>query len=299
MRIEWSRDGRELLSCFDGTLRRHARGDAQILDGPNLLDARWRDDGSIVTIDDLNRLQRIRDGKIEALPCRAEVIVRAARITAADCYLARPLHGLFVSSFAGEELWAERYVESDAPPSLAISNDGKLVAFATETHATADFNYQRKDGRGWRVIETRTKAVLDRTYAVTKRVPGATQLAFDAAGRRLAIATPEPGPSLGVVRVGKDETYAREHVGGARAVALDDKGILAAYAYPRSIEAAPRRLRVDYLEPGAKGGSRIALVETLWIDPDLDDIVALAFDRASRRIACLDASGRIDVVPVP
>jgi hypothetical protein len=72
-----------------------------------------------------------------------------------------------------------------------------------------------------------------------------------------------------------------------------------AHAGSELLTCREARLRVDYLEPGVKRVSRIAILDALWIDSDLDDIVALAFDRTSRRIACRGASGSIDIVPVP
>jgi len=304
-RIEWSYDGAQLLTCAGGTLRRHGLdGSPTIVDGPHLLDARWRGDGSIVAVDEMNVTKRYRGTEVIDMPREYQLVLTSARIADSDHYLGMNDGQTFVATFDGNQRWKlDAYKHNvgsmEDRTSAAISTDGKLVAIGYETRAYANYSWSRKEGRGWLVIHTKKNQVIDRSWGATKRAPSATHLAFDAAGRRLALATPEPGPCTGVIRVGRDEKYPRDHAGGARAVAIDDRGILAAYAYPRSIEAAPRRLRVDYLEPGAKGGSQIGLVDTLWIEPDLEDIVALAFDRASRRIACLDANGRIDVVPVP
>lgn len=306
-RIDWSHDGGALLAFVDGTLRRHALdGASSILDGPDLLDAVWQVDGSIVAIDVRNRARRYRDGARAELPTRFETQLTYVRLArGGDCYLARGGTN-FVATLEGRELWKSigHGHGITGYTSAEISSDGKRLAFATETIGEAHFNWQREAGRGWVVLDASRDRVLDRSWTARPprapgEMPGTARLAFDAGARRLAIAIPEPGPCVGAIRIGKDERYPRAHLGGARAVALDDKGILAAYAYPRGIEDAPRRLRVDYLEPGVKGGSSIAVLDTLWIDPDLDDIVALAFDRTSRRIACLDARGRIDVVPVP
>jgi hypothetical protein len=43
----------------------------------------------------------------------------------------------------------------------------------------------------------------------------------------------------------------------------------------------------------------VEVEDTLWLDPAVPDIAALAFDPDGRRIACLASDGTIDVVPVP
>ncbi|MBA3502423.1 MAG: hypothetical protein M4D80_17585 [Myxococcota bacterium] len=306
MRIDWSYDGRELLTCGGGTLRRHTLdGASTIVDGPDVLDARWRGDGSIIAIDRYNTIRTHRDGAMLESPREYQLVLTNAWIAESEWYLGMNVGQLFVASFDGRPRWRldaykHEVGQMEDRTSAAISDDGKLVAIGYETRAYANYSWQRKEGRGWAVVQTYEDKVLDRSWHATKRAPSAPQhLAFDASGRRLVFATPESGPAAGAIRIDRDDKYPRDHLGGARAAALDRKGILAVYAYPKTIEAAQRRLRVDYLEPGAKGPSKIAVVETLWIDPDLEDIVALAFDRTSRRIACLDASGAIDVVPVP
>ena len=72
------------------------------------------------------------------------------------------------------------------------------------------------------------------------------------------------------------------------------RGVIAAYGY----RTAPR-LRFDYLSPDAKGAATVDVVDTLWLDSEVPDLVALAFSADSRRIACLASSRAIDVVPVP
>lgn len=305
-RIEWSHDGSELLTCLDGTLR---RGET-IVDGPNILDARWRPDGSIVSIDtrDVPRLHGTESVALSDGSFRGATRATIAGDTDSYVAITPPdpdgvyAIGLYVSTFEGKRRWQlnhEHGVSLDQHASLAISNDAHLVAIGYENLAWANYTAARNQGRGWIVIDTRKDRVIDRSWVATQRQPHRLEIVFDQRGRRIAMATPETQPCIGAIRVGRDEVYPREHLGGARAVALDDKGILAAYAYPTSVAAAPRRLRVDYLESGAKGGSKLEILDTLWIDPTIDDIVALAFDRTSRRIACLGASGAIDIVPVP
>ena len=99
----------------------------------------------------------------------------------------------------------------------------------------------------------------------------------------------------GVIRLDREGPYPLAGPGGARAVALDDRGVLAAYAYA----TGDKRLRVDYLSRYVRGAPVVEISDTLWIDPDAGELVALAFAPDSRRIACVDASGAIDVVPVP
>jgi hypothetical protein len=300
VRLEWSRDGGALLTCVAGTLRRHEGDASTVVDGPTLLDARWRDDGAIVSVDELNQLRRYKGGTASELPRPSKRVLSDARIAASDHYLAIIPYSSYVATFEGREIWRARgELVTDGRAEVALSDDARYLAFAGETRAGADFNWRRMEGRGWVVVDTKKHAVTDRGWLETKRDAGTVQIAIDGTGKRLAVALPGQGASIGTIRIAKGETYPQDHLGGARAVALDSRGLIAAFAYPKAITAAPRRLRVDYLERGVKGDARIAITETLWIDPDLDDIVALTFDRASRQIACLGASGTVEIVPVP
>jgi hypothetical protein len=172
------------------------------------------------------------------------------------------------------------------------------VGYATEAWGQGD------PGRGWAVFDLRPQRrpassyyreppppIIDRTwYAVPLRdLP--MRLALDTKARRLAIATPEPEAMYGVIRLGVEGPQ-RTHDGGAVAVALDRRGIVAAYVYP------PNRLRVDYLAQGVKGPANVEIVDTLWIQSDLAP-VAIALDADARRIACLGADGAVEIVPVP
>ena len=307
-RVEWSYAGTELLTCTAGTLRRHALdGAITIVDGPHVLDACWHEDGSIVAIDEHELTRRYTGTSsklIESNPPRGI----ASALIAGERYLASRAGELFAANIHRRWEWrldpykhSLGWWDNDGHVLAALSADGRLAAIAYQTRGDGDAHdaWSRAEGRGWVVFDTSKDEIIDRSWTSTKREASWTRLAFDATGKRLALATTEPGPCVGAIRTDRDEKYPRTHLGGATAVAIDRRGLLAAYAYPEAIAAAERRLRVDYLERGAKGGSAIAITDTLWIDPDITDIVALAFDRASRRIACLGASGTIDVVPVP
>jgi hypothetical protein len=300
-RVDWSPSG-ELLTVVDGTLRIGER----VVDGPDVRDARWRADG-FVWIDARGVYRIERDGEVETIGEPLRKIVFAA-IAAVDKTLVvahydrpgTPGFGMMIDVIAGNTAWRfDPWKHGGASigdiTSRAISGDGRFVAIGYENPAVADFNYSRKQGRGFMVIDTRTDTVCDRTWWEASRELRAMHLALDGKGKRVAFAQPETQPAIGAMRIKRDENYVRNHAGGACAVAIDDKGVLAAYAYPKG----ERRVRVDYLAPGADGPSEIALRDTLWIEPDCGDIVALAFDRKSHHIACLDATGRVDVVPVP
>ncbi|MEP6863582.1 MAG: hypothetical protein ABJE66_23355, partial [Deltaproteobacteria bacterium] len=124
--------------------------------------------------------------------------------------------------------------------------------------------------------------------------------AFDYAGTRLATAVPDPGTSWGVTRLEvEDKDFARTVAGGAHAVALDHGGLLAAYAYAKPPAGARGRLRIDYLSPAAEGAATVETIDTLSIEPELPDLIALAFSRDSRQLACLSSTGAIEIVPTP
>ena len=292
--IDWSPEG-ELATLVAGTLR---CGD-RIVDGPSVLDARWRADGALAWIDDKGLRRFDRDGAVESIgePLRT---LSMARIAIADVALVSGPAGTAVETLEGNtrwklDWWKHGFGAIEQRTSMTISGDGRFIAVGYENEAYADYNYTRAQGRGFLVIDTVKDSIIDRQWWPSSRTSHPMPIAFDAKGKRIALAQPEEQPAIGAIRIGRGEKYAREHPGGARAVALDDRGILAAYAYAKR----ERRLRVDYLETTAKGPSDIAILESLWIEPAVGDIVALAFDRQSRRIACLDANGRVDVVPVP
>ena len=118
-------------------------------------------------------------------------------------------------------------------------------------------------------------------------------------GARLAQALPDPSPALGVIRVNTGEVYPRQMTGGATAVAIDRSGELVAYAYREVPAGARGRLRVDYLDPKAKGGVLVDILDTQTLESELPDLVALAFSHDRRRLACLSSTAAIEIVPVP
>ena len=174
--------------------------------------------------------------------------------------------------------------------SAAISGDGAIVAIG----------YRSKRGTSWRefvVIEVATDDLLDHGFARSSDPRKPLLLALDATGDRLIVSG--SNESLGVIRVGRGDSYLRHDASGAIAIALDDSGNLAAFGFVQAPEAAHGRLRVDYLSHVADGVPTVEVTDTLWIDPALPDVVALAFSRDSRSLACLASNGAIEVVPVP
>lgn len=303
-RVEWAPDGARLLTCARGELVLHALHGARRRIGDAFVwyDARWRSDGTIAALDEHGILRSSTmhgEPYADAMPSNLRPSFTAGAIA--------PGGGAFVllgpgtmrvvvgprAVHVGEGIGGKR-------GHAILSADGTRLAvgYATEPRGQAD------PGRGWAVLDLRPQRrpassyyyeppppIVDRAwYAVPLRdLP--MRLAFDAKARRLAIATPEPEPTYGVIRVG-GEAPQRTHDGGAVAVALDGRGVVAAYAYP------PNRLRVDYLPPQVKGPANVEIVDTLWIESDLAP-VALALDAEARRIACLGADGAVEIVPVP
>jgi hypothetical protein len=195
-------------------------------------------------------------------------------------------------------------VHASSPVHVALAPTGARLAFA---HATLPDD-KRPSGRGWIVIAVDTAATdavvarpsgrkpnLDRHWLQTRAEPGPTVFAFSADGARMIHASPESTPHVGAIRIGKDRAYTETHPGGAHAIALDARGIIAAYAYPD----APRRFRIDYLDPEDSQASMIDVIDSLYIEPSLPDVAALAFSPDSHAIACLAKTGAIEIVPVP
>ncbi|HTR51954.1 MAG TPA: hypothetical protein VMJ10_14665 [Kofleriaceae bacterium] len=110
---------------------------------------------------------------------------------------------------------------------------------------------------------------------------------------------PGSDAGFGAIRVDVKEPALITHPGRARAVALDDAGARAAFAYPDPLQGTHMRLRVDFLSPNHRGPSNVEVLETVWIAHALTDVVAIAFDRKSRNLACLSSNGEIEVLPVP
>ena len=156
------------------------------------------------------------------------------------------------------------------------------------------------------MIEVESDQFLQRSISgheetrVRGRVNAPQLFAFDFAGKRLAHAVPDEGPSWGVVELESEaREVARTVPGGALAVALDRGGSLAAYAYAKPPEGARGRLRIDYLSPADSGAATVEAIDTLSIEPELPDVIALAFSRDSRQLACLASTGAIEIVPTP
>lgn len=279
-RLDWHPDGRRLLALRDGVV---TLGDERAF--TDVLDARFDPDGQVVTVARAS----------PRMTCAALAAEARAHAAFEDPVVRAPGYTFTLGDLG---------VGNEGTVSMALSADARLLAIAWETRAWDDGTYRRASGRGFVVLDlapvrhARVPRIVDRAYHECVRDPGPTALAFDRRKRpRLAIATPDAGAAHGVIRVGAGDRYPRTRRGGARAVALDDRGVVAAYAYPRGV--GERLVGVEYLAVEARGEPAVAVRDTLWIEPALDDVVALAFDRTGRRIACLAASGAIDVIPVP
>ena len=303
-RVEWAPDGARLLSCARGELALHAPDGTRRRIGDAFVwyDARWRSDGTIAALDDHSI---VRSYTLHGEPYVDEVPSNL-----------RPSHGAGALSPGGVGLvmvGQNGLAVTVGPRTVTAGGDlnGKLgdavlsvdgarvaVGYATEAWGQGD------PGRGWAVFDLRPQRrpassyyreppppIIDRNWYAVPLRDAPMRLAFDAKARRLAIATPEPEAMYGVIRLGV-EAPQRTHDGGAVAVALDGRGIVAAYVYP------PNRLRVDYLAQGVKGPANVEIVDTLWIESDLAP-VAIALDADARRIACLGADGAVEIVPVP
>jgi hypothetical protein len=179
-----------------------------------------------------------------------------------------------------------------ASSSATLSGDGTRVAIAYVTEQA---------GRGVVVFDVDRRRMLDRTYAAQPIDRMASvKLAFDHAGKRLALALPEIGvPALGVIRVATGDVYPRTMPGGATAVALEFRGNLVAYAFSQPPPGARGRLRFDYLDAKVRGDVAVEILDTQTLESELPDLVALAFSHDRRRLACLSSTGAIEIVPVP
>ncbi len=288
-----------------------------------LLDARWLVDGRVLAIDDSGRshrytLQFEHHGPDPLRYATYDSVVLAVRGNAFSGIVSRrnEVH-VRSTSTAGETVWifAQRR-GSPRPPihdglCAALSDDATILVVGYATRGSA----RGPAGRGWvayDLTELHRSAepsylrpeppLIDRDWYPVETGAGVLQLAFARLGRRFAMAGPEAAGEYGAIRLRSGTTFAdpvrgesRTIPGGACAIAIDDRGVLVARAYPAG--AAEHRLRIDYLATHAKGAV-VDVVDTLWLDPDCTAIVALAFDADSRRVACLDASGRVEVLPV-
>ncbi|MEO8841622.1 MAG: hypothetical protein ABI591_20585 [Kofleriaceae bacterium] len=280
-----------------------------------IYDVRFRDDGRIIVLDDRGSITFKRDGElVEQTHFRIGDLVRsphAASMSAnGERYVAISERDVFVVQLVGEmpkRIWTlhaqsygvglrdPRFSNQPSRVGIEMSPDGRLVAIGYSS-----------GGRAWIVIEIESDQFLQRAGSKTEpskisgRVAAPQLFAFDHAGTRLAHAVPDKTTSWGVTRLAsEDREIAKTVPGGARAVALDRGGLLAAYAYEQPPEGARGRLRIDYLSPAETGPATVETIDTLSIEPDLPDIIALAFSRDSRQLACLASTGAIEIVPTP
>ncbi len=322
-RLDWAPGDTGLVSYRDRLVQLHdAEGRARReLASERIYDVRFREDGRIIVLDDRGSITFKRDGelvgqthfRIDAMrvPLAASmsadgeryVALAEGEVFAVQLGGERPeriwtLHAQSFGVFLGERNQSQKV-------GIEMSPDGRLVAIGYV-----------QSSRAWIVIELATDQFLQRsTVKLDDRRPlampsparpaqpgqGKPQLfAFDHHGTRLAHAVPDHVPSWGVTRLDVEDRDLQKLVpGGANAVALDAGGQLAAYAYAKPPEGARGRLRIDYLSPEPTGGATVAVIDSLSIDPALPDIVALAFSRDSRQLACLASTGAIEIVPTP
>jgi hypothetical protein len=323
-RIDWAPDDDALVSYRARTVQLHDQDGRprRELAHERIYDVRWCDDGHIIVLDDRGSVTFTRDGELaKQTNYRTALSAPQAASLSSDGsrYVALTDREIFAvqlttSAAAGarehpEQIWtfhARSYGVSlgDRPDQIAIemSPNGELVAIGY----TSQDGVGGRIGRGWLVIELASDQFLQRAWIKPETRVGRAQLfAFDVAGTRLAHGVPDLGDTWGVTCLDADDVaadaFARTVPGGAHAVALDRGGQLAAYAYPKTPPGARGRLRVDYLSPAqtTTGTGTTLVLDTLSIDPELPDLVAVAFSRDSRQLACLASTGAIEIVPVP
>lgn len=318
-RLAWAPGDSGLVSYRGRLVQLHdANGRAvRELASERIYDVRFCDDGKIIALDDRGSITFKRDGElVEQTHFRLGELLsspHAASMSAnGERYVAISERDVFVVQLVGgekpERIWtlhAKSYgvglgdgrLAGKGPSRVGIemSPDGRLVAIGYSS-----------GGRAWIVIEIETDRFLQRAGSKTDppkiggHVATPQLFAFDHAGARLAHAVPDKTMSWGVTRLDSDEREMAKTVpGGALAVALDRGGLLAAYAYAKAPEGARGRLRIDYLSPAETGPATVETIDTLSIEPDLPDIIALAFSRDSRQLACLASTGAIEIVPTP
>jgi hypothetical protein len=318
-RLAWAPGDSGLVSYRDRLVQLHdANGRAtRELASERIYDVRFCDDGKIIALDDRGSVTFKRDGELVAQThFRLGDLVRsphAASMSAnGERYVAISERDIFVVQLVGgekpERIWtlhAKSYGvglgdtrsvgQQPSRVGIEMSPDGRLVAIG-----------YIGGGRAWIVIEVETDQFLQRADSradppkVVGRVATPQLFAFDHAGLRLAHAVPDRVASWGVTRLESDDREMAKTVpGGAVAVALDRGGLLAAYSYDKPPEGARGRLRIDYLSPAETGPATVETIDTLSLEPDLPDIIALAFSRDSRQLACLASTGAIEIVPTP
>jgi hypothetical protein len=334
-RIEWGPDGARVLVCRQGALRIQrldgalvselaprrvclgtapGQGEPGSMVDAGYLEACWLSDGRIVAIDVFGMPVQFSMHGVpygEPVPPPNPWRHHYAHVAAnGKTYLQIDDWRPAICSTAPDHprLWAlgahgnPCEVPSQASIwSAALAADGRRLAMG----------YQGATQSGWVVIELSPPEhpersgiwraeVIDRGVIFLDDGPERRPLAFafDRSGRRLALLLPDRhAPGIGVLRLGTPGPEARELLGGATCVALDERGVRAVYAYPEG--AGEARLRVDYLAPATKGPRVVERHDTVWLEPDVGELCALAFEPGGHRIACLGEDGRVAVVPVP
>lgn len=298
-RLSWSPDGDRLLAVQDGEIRVFdlASAEDRRLPGRGYFDARWLANGGVIASDRPGRLVRFTlhgepyDAELE-LPAMAPrsigCLSREGRVMA----LAGSQYGIWFE-LANDLRYRSLSVESIAPAFVTLADDATHVAATYQIPAWRRIG--RAAARGWLVaaidvfVEPPIGTVLlDRRRVEEGEAPSLV-FAFDRKARRIGVA----GDERGVFRLAGDGALdAPPDTDRAHAVALDERGQIAAYA----LDAGA--VRIDYLDPATSGPRRVAVVDAMTIATDLGEIRALAFDPTSRMIACLSPANAIEIVPV-
>ena len=309
-RIDWAPRDAGFVTSLQGALRIHARDGAVAheLATENVFDARWVGD-TIVAVDDQGTRIWNTDGVLlqRHVVTWQRPLMAAALAPEGTRYVAiAPSvdftilgNGIWQFDIDGAREWTIETHEAGIP---GTSGRWSIATSAEAARVAVGYQTPESNGRGFVVIDRKTNAVVDRSWAKQNvvHVPGAPHLfAFDAEGKRVAQGVPELGEAPGVIRGGRGERDQRRPIGGTLSIALDRGGTLAAYGYRQPLPGTRGRLRVDYLAPGVKGPPTVEVLDTQSLDPALPDLVALAFSPDSRSIACLASTGAIEVVPVP
>lgn len=299
-RISWSPEGGRLLVSQAGEVRTFDLDTAEerLLAGDGYFDARWLENGGVVAWGgEVVRFTIHGDPYGGLLPSREVLDQGSLSREGRVMVLARGRHGLGVD--LGDET-RYRDVKLDlrvGPMIVVISEDGDAVAMSYQMGASK--RARQGAARGWLVAAL---SVTDDCSASTVlhdvRIEDAgpapqMAFAFDRRAKRLAVIGTTTDDDCGVLRLGREREDVRmSGRGSGSAVALDARGMIAAYA------VGGGKVRVDYLDPANVGPKVVQVVDSLSIDTDLSDITALAFDATSRMIACVSAANAVEIVPV-
>ncbi|HEY0252052.1 MAG TPA: hypothetical protein VGC41_11020, partial [Kofleriaceae bacterium] len=252
-RLCWAPDDSGLVSYRNRLVQLHAAsGQAtRELASERIYDVRFRSDGRIIVLDDRGSLTFKRDGElIEQTHFRIDAFSAPDAASMSDNgerYIAVGQREIFAVELGDtpKRIWTLHAASygiplADRRPGLAavgnpsrvgieMSPDGRLVAIG-----------YAQSGRAWIVIELESDQFLQRAASGLDtpkhggRSASPQLFAFDAEGKRLAMAVPDQGTSWNVVRLNSEEReVARAVPGGAVAVAMDGGGNLAAYAYAK------------------------------------------------------------------